>query len=111
MHPGLSPAASTVQLQVEVSPQLTSDSCLRFRFAGGFTSVAPTNRAKRTPHLLRSAGQTMKWRAQYRLRTLLAVVTASAILSWAYLYAWPSWQLHQEQSQFEHDVKQLKAGT
>jgi hypothetical protein len=53
----------------------------------------------------------MKFRPQYRLRTLLAAATASAVLFACYFQFWPSWRLYREQMRFEQSVKQLKAGT
>jgi hypothetical protein len=47
---------------------------------------------------------------QFRLRTLLIFVTASAIFSAIYFIVWPKWQLYCEQADFEESVKQLKIG-
>ena len=52
-----------------------------------------------------------RWRPQFRLRTLLALLTACAALVWVYAIGWPWWALHREQADFEESLKQLKAGT
>lgn len=52
-----------------------------------------------------------KLRPQFRLRTLLALLTACAALVWVYAIGWPWWALHREQADFEESLKLLKAGT
>jgi hypothetical protein len=47
---------------------------------------------------------------QFRLRTLLALVTFAAVASWAYWIGWPWWLLHKEQARFLESVTNLKAG-
>ena len=47
---------------------------------------------------------------QFRLRTLLVVVTLAAVASWGYWFGWPWWQNYQQQVRFEAAVRQLKTG-
>ena len=47
---------------------------------------------------------------QFRLRTLLAVVTVAAVSSWGYWVGWPSWQAFQMRKKFESNVRSFKVG-
>jgi hypothetical protein len=47
---------------------------------------------------------------QFRLRTLLVVVTLAAVASWGYWVGRPWWQNYQQQVRFEAAVRQLKTG-
>lgn len=49
-------------------------------------------------------------RFRFSLRTLLIVVTLSAVSFWAYWFGWPRWQMYREQVRFEESVRQLKVG-
>jgi hypothetical protein len=47
---------------------------------------------------------------RYSLRSLIIVVTAGAVLSWAYFFGWPWFWAYYEQVRFERAASQLKAG-
>ncbi len=47
-------------------------------------------------------------RFRFGLRTLLVVVTLAAVASWGYWVAWPWWQAHREQVDFETAVQKLQ---
>ena len=47
---------------------------------------------------------------QFRLRTLLVVVTLAAVASWGYWFAWPRLYSYLERRRFELAASRLKAG-
>lgn len=52
----------------------------------------------------------IKLRPQFRLRTLLVLLTVCAALVWAVAIGWPRWSLYREQADFEQSLQQLTAG-
>jgi hypothetical protein len=50
-----------------------------------------------------------RW-SRFSLRTLIFIVTAGAVLSWAYFLGWPWFSAYYEQVRFERAASQLKAG-
>ena len=48
---------------------------------------------------------------QFRLRTLLILVSACAVLYWGYFLFWPWRSVYYQQVRFEQELKKIKVGT